>query len=277
MSRSLIHRAISPDPRISILTFRSFSNSEVFPWGTRIAEHRLNPAFLDELESSFKQVTSDENCRAVVLHNEGRFWCNGFDLRWMDRNLAQADAFQRRTEKLLGELLTAPVVTLASIDGHATAAGAMLALACDYRVMSYNPKGTGPSFFIPAVELGLVYSRGMTALMRAKLTPSGQRDVMLMGKRYDGATLESELDIGVKCLSGDPAENAAGSSVDNLQGAIDCLQREILIRDRPGQALSAVKRGLYADAYKQLTNPKQFVSMGWNARGTIGRDRPAKL
>ena len=71
------------------------------------------------------------------------------DLKWIDANLDKADGLQKTAEKALAKLLTCPVPTVASMAGHATAAGAMLSLACDWRVM-----GERGLFFIPAVELG---------------------------------------------------------------------------------------------------------------------------
>ena len=52
----------------------------------------------------------------------------------------------------MARMLTLGIPTVASIPGHCCAAGAMLALACDYRVMGGGEKSL---FFIPAVELGL--------------------------------------------------------------------------------------------------------------------------
>merc|ERR1719159_2152088 len=105
------------------------------------------------------------------------------DLRWIDDQVnrrgseAEANALQAQAERVLGTVLTLGVPTLASVSGHCCAAGAMLALACDFRVHS---GGANSLFFIPAVELGLRYSPGMLALLSAKLGPNAQRDLLLL-------------------------------------------------------------------------------------------------
>jgi enoyl-CoA hydratase/carnithine racemase len=125
------------------------------------------------------------------------------------------------------DLLVCPVPTIAAMSGHATAGGAMLALACDYRIASDNIL-----FFIPAVELGLSYSAGLTALMRAKLTPKLQRDVVLYGKRYRGkelGTAEAGFlgeTVDVQSSSSSPASSSSSpSSSDPVQTA---LQQQLL-------------------------------------------------
>merc|ERR1711924_190838 len=109
---------------------------------------------------------------------------------WIDANLNKADDLQKQAEARLASLLTCPVPTIASIAGHCCAAGSMLALACDYRVM--GEKGL---FFIPAVELGLVYSPGMISLMQSKLSPNAQRDIILFGHRYNSKSLDEQLNL----------------------------------------------------------------------------------
>ena len=46
----------------------------------------------------------------------------------------KALALQKETEKSLAKIVTFPIPTIAMLNGHACAAGAMLALAFDYRV-----------------------------------------------------------------------------------------------------------------------------------------------
>ena len=84
----------------------------------------------------------------------------------------------------------------AAINGHFVAAGAMLGLAFDFRVTVSDSQGwphltlcpgiQGPRglFFVPGIDIGLVYSPGMTALMTAKTPYKIQRDLIVLGKRF---------------------------------------------------------------------------------------------
>ena len=73
---------------------------------------------------------------------------------------------------------------MAAISGHCCAAGAMMALCFDYRVMSTD-RGF---FFIPGVDLGLVYSPFQIALMKARLPQRLHRDVILYNSKRWVAT-----------------------------------------------------------------------------------------
>merc|ERR1712039_393012 len=94
---------------------------------------------------------------------------------------------QAGTELLLARLLVFPVPTVAALNGHATAAGAMLALALDFRHMD---KDRG-FVFVPGIDLGLTYSNGMSRLMEAKLPQVLHRDFIVYGERFGAPVLQT--------------------------------------------------------------------------------------
>ena len=72
---------------------------------------------------------------------------------------------------------------VAALNGHAFAGGAMLALACDFRVMR-----TDRGFFcIPEIDLGLPLAPGMASLIQARLPKLAAHEAIVTGKRYGGA------------------------------------------------------------------------------------------
>jgi enoyl-CoA hydratase/carnithine racemase len=68
-------------------------------------------------------------------------------------------------EELLARVAALPMVTVAAIQGHAFAAGAMLTLACDFRVM----RADRGFWCLPEADIGLAFSAGMTALIQSRL------------------------------------------------------------------------------------------------------------
>jgi enoyl-CoA hydratase/carnithine racemase len=64
---------------------------------------------------------------------------------------AEATGFLDDVHRLLGRILTFPAITVAAINGHAFAGGAMLATAHDFRVMR-DDRGY---WCLPEVDLGL--------------------------------------------------------------------------------------------------------------------------
>merc|ERR1719277_2268849 len=81
--------------------------------------------------------------------------------------------------RLLARLCCFPLPTVAALSGHWCATGGMMGLALDYRVMS-SDRGF---FFIPGVDLGLVYAPVQVELMKAKLPLLMHRDVILFNTR----------------------------------------------------------------------------------------------
>jgi Delta3-Delta2-enoyl-CoA isomerase len=75
----------------------------------------------------------------------GEIWSNGLDLEWLGQNQDRVQVFVDQVHELLASLLAAPLPTVAAIQGHCFAAGAMLALAHDWRVMRADR-----GYFLPA-------------------------------------------------------------------------------------------------------------------------------
>ena len=156
-----------------------------------LGENRFNPDTLDGLEAALDQVEAIEGPAALVLTGEGKFFSNGLDLEW----LGGADDDGRRQTlsrvyRLFARLLAFPAPTVAAINGHVFAAGAMMALACDWRVMRED-RGY---FCLPEADIGLVFVPGLTALITEKLSPAAARDTMLTGGRFGASQC---LDLGV--------------------------------------------------------------------------------
>ena len=84
--------------------------------------------------------------------------------------------------KFLGRLVAFPVATVAAMNGHAFAAGAMLALAHDYRVM----RGDRGFFCLPEVDIKIPLAPGMNSLIKCRMSPMVFRDTVLTGRSRRG-------------------------------------------------------------------------------------------
>jgi len=147
----------------------------------RSGENRFNPAFIGELMRALDEAEHADEPTALVLTGDGKFFSNGLDLAWMS-----GEGRDRAGEVLSGmlgifaRLLGSPIATVAALNGHAFAGGAMLALACDFRVMR-----TDRGFFcIPEIDLGLPLHPGMAALIQARLPKLTAHEAIVTGKRY---------------------------------------------------------------------------------------------
>jgi len=232
-----------------------------FPWGTRIFEHRINRPLLDQVNAAL-DVAEQKGVQAVVVTGEGRFFCNGMDLQYISANVAEATDLQRSAEQLLARILTLGVPTVAALNGHWTAAGAMLGLAFDVRVMPCDGKGL---FFVPGIDIGLVYSAGMTELMKAKMPQRLWNDVLCFGARYQSEEL---LHHGVV--------NAAPPAAELLQRSLDmaCELKKKGKDEKTRETMRGIKFNLYRKAVERLGTDVQdmgFASGTWDPTGRAAK------
>ncbi|XP_078606791.1 uncharacterized protein LOC144879324 [Branchiostoma floridae x Branchiostoma japonicum] len=147
-------------------------------------ENRLNLKFLADLNAALDKVLSYPDVQAMVTTGVGKFYSNGIDLDWL---MKQGLDIQRQFLDKFGEvkmrILTFPLPTIAAINGHCFAGGALLAVCHDYRVMR-SKQGW---FCMPEIYLELRFDPAMVALLKRRL-PGGdvQRDILLFGKRFPG-------------------------------------------------------------------------------------------
>jgi enoyl-CoA hydratase/carnithine racemase len=200
----------------------------------RAGENRFNPDTLDALDAALDAAAASVPT-PVVLTGEGKFFSNGFDVEWMAGAAeGQAERVVARFGGLVARLLAFPGYVVGAVNGHAFGAGAMLALACDQRVMRED-RGY---FCLPEVDLGLSFSPGMAALITTKLAPASAQEAMLTGRRYGG-----------------PAAVAAGIAAqsvpeDELVGT--AVRHAAAMSGKPSASVAAIKTGMYAGAIELL-------------------------
>ncbi|HEX2095765.1 MAG TPA: enoyl-CoA hydratase/isomerase family protein [Solirubrobacterales bacterium] len=198
-------------------------------------ENRLHPEMLAELETILDELEAGDEPAALVLTGSGKFFSNGLDLDYMSANPDDSDRTLARVHRLFARLLALEVPAIAAINGHAFAAGAMLALCFDQAVMRED-RGW---FCLPEADIGLAFTPGMNALIRARLSPSVAHEAMVLARRYSGS--EAQAAGIVAGLA--PEEQVLGSAVDRAEA----------LAGKPRHAIAAIKRDLYAGALEPLT------------------------
>jgi enoyl-CoA hydratase/carnithine racemase len=138
-------------------------------------ENRFSPDWLQRVHSSLDGVTG-----ALVTTGSGKFYSNGLDLEWLLANGDQAAKYVAEVQELFARVLTLPVPTVAAVNGHAFGAGAMLAMAHDFRVMRTD-RGY---FCFPEADINIPFTPGMAALIQGKLTPAAAIASMTTGRRF---------------------------------------------------------------------------------------------
>lgn len=140
---------------------------------------------LDTVEAS-----SGDSC-LLIWSDHPKTFCNGIDLEWM---LAQppADilAFVRRLEDLFLRIALLPLPTLAAINGNAYGGGAILATACDFRVM----RADRGRFCYPEVRIRKAFTPAMIEVIRLLPNPRALNRLALTADAIGG---EEALALGV--------------------------------------------------------------------------------
>jgi enoyl-CoA hydratase/carnithine racemase len=145
-------------------------------------ENRFSLDFLDEIDGHLEQI-AESGAGGLITIGSGKFYSNGLDLDWLLAHGDQMQFYVGRVHALFAHVLTLPVATAAALNGHAFGAGAMLAMAHDYRVMR-DDRGY---FCFPEVDIRIPFTPGMAALIQAKLTPAAAVASMTTGRRFGGA------------------------------------------------------------------------------------------
>jgi enoyl-CoA hydratase/carnithine racemase len=209
-------------------------DGEVFVLDLGEDENRFNPDWVDAVTAFVDEVAAADGPRALVSKATGKFWSNGLDLAWLGANAEQAGPFVDSVHGLFARLLSLPVPAVAACQGHVFAAGAMLALAHDFRVMRVD-RGY---FCLPEVDISIPFTPGMGALIQARLAPQTAHEAMTTGRRYGGA------------------EAAAAGIVDEAVAEEQVLEAAVararLLAGKAGPTLGAIKEQMYAPALALL-------------------------
>eukprot|EP00928_Gymnodinium_smaydae_P062136 TRINITY_DN46064_c0_g1_i1.p1 TRINITY_DN46064_c0_g1~~TRINITY_DN46064_c0_g1_i1.p1 ORF type:complete len:317 (-),score=57.40 TRINITY_DN46064_c0_g1_i1:85-1008(-) len=246
--------------KVAVVTMLEHANVS-FSWGTRICEHRINPLFLREMNTALDEAERAE-AQALVVIGEGRFFSNGMDLQYIAANVAESTQIQTDAELLLARLLTLNIPTIAALNGHFAAAGAMLGLAFDKRVMPRDGKGL---FFVPGIDIGLVYSQGMTELMKSKLPQNMQNDAICFARRYECKELLLHGVVNEAPLARDLRAKAIEVATSVKSKGNDAKTRS---------TMHGIKMNLYREAASALgTNVQDmgFKSGTWDATGRASK------
>ena len=109
---------------------------------------RLNALTFDvyaDLRDLFREMDHQPDVRVVVITGEGRGFCSGGDVHEIIGELLKMDAtgllaFTRMTGAVIQAMRECQVPVIAAVNGVAAGAGAVIALAADFRIMARSAK-----------------------------------------------------------------------------------------------------------------------------------------
>lgn len=105
----------------------------------------INLSLVVEVKSILSEIAQDPLIHSLVLTSSNdKFFSIGFDIPGLfDLEIQDFTAFYRSFNRLCLDLYSWPKPTLAALPGHAIAGGCILALCCDYRMITQGRKFIG--------------------------------------------------------------------------------------------------------------------------------------
>lgn len=199
-------------------------------------DNRFNRASLQRINALLDQVAAVDGPAALVTIGTGKFYSNGLDLDWVASGEADMTFVDLAMEaqRLLARTLTFPRPTVAAINGHCFAAGAMWSLAHDFRVM----RADRGFWSMPEVDIEIPFTEGMASIIQARLAPQVAHRVMTTAHRYGGDEAQS---AGIVDL--------AVAEEEVLAKAIELAA---VLAEKDPDTLEAIKQGMYAPVVRAL-------------------------
>ncbi|GII20468.1 enoyl-CoA hydratase-related protein [Planosporangium mesophilum] len=214
--------------------------NDVFLLDLGDGENRFHPDWLASVNAALDEVEQASGPRALVTCATGKFFSNGLDLEWLGTHGEQRHEYVTTVHELFARVLTLPLITVAALQGHTFAAGAMLSLAHDFRVM----RADRGFWCLPEADIHIPFTRGMSALIQARLTPQTAHEAMTTAHRYGGqdALAAAIVDRAVD----EDAVRRTAVEIAESQAA------------KAGDTLATIKTRLYAsvlDTLRDTDNP----------------------
>ncbi|XP_022145482.1 enoyl-CoA delta isomerase 2, peroxisomal-like [Momordica charantia] len=214
-------------------------------------EHRLSPSLIDSILAALSQIRAQASPGSVLITtSHGKFFSNGFDLRWAHAAGSVSAAADRLShmvhifKPVVAQLLSLPMPSIAAISGHAAAAGFILALSHDYLIMR-SDRGV---LYMSEVDLGLTLPDYFTALFNSKIgSGSVRRDVFLRGMKVKG---EAAVRMGI-------VESAHDGDDGAMKAALR-LGEQLAARNWEGEPYAEIRKSLYPGISRLLGLPEKL-------------------
>lgn len=219
---------------------------------TRLSSNFIKDAFLpalDVVEREWRvqwreaQATkTKEGGRGALIivgnRSQNKFFSNGLDYESAIKNPV---FFPNYYSPMALRLLSFPIPTVAALNGHCFAGGMILALSCDYRVMTDGSKRNA-WMCMNEIDFGATWPHAFGFIVRAKVTDAQTvRKIALEGHRFTPQeALESRL-----------VDHIVPGDTEAVLQKAQQVGEAAAGHARSG-AWGGIRRGLYTDAVKAL-------------------------
>ena len=225
--------------------------------------HAIDLDLVHHLNEALEKVRKDSGVRSLILGStNNKFFSIGFDIPHLfELEREDFSVFYRAFNRLCIDLYTFPKPTIAAITGHAIAGGCILALCCDYRIISEGRKLMG----LNEIKLGVPVPYPGDWMVRYLIGIHNARKMMDLGEFYEPA---DALRLGI-VDDVFPLQDVRGQS----------LEKAKMLGSLPPQAFQVIKQNrverVTAHMKEQLEEKEKVFIECWYAEETRERLKEA--
>jgi len=176
----------------------------------------LNGDLIEELRSTFEELSGDPAVRSIVLSGEGKAFCGGADVAMMRESLELSREDNVAGARALSAMFRAidrcPKPVIAKIHGAALGGGAGLVAVCDIAIAASDA-----AFGFTEVKLGIIPAV-ISPFVLAKIGASHARALFLTGERFDARRAQA-IGLVHEVVVGDTLDVAVERVVNEIFSA----------------------------------------------------------
>jgi 3,2-trans-enoyl-CoA isomerase len=148
---------------------------------TRGKVNALDESFVERLNKSLGHLASDRDIRAVILTGEGKFFSFGFDIpEFLGYSKGSFIRYLTKFCNLYTSMFLFPKPLIAALNGHTIAGGCMLAIACDYRLMTSGKA----KIALNEITFGSTLPAGSVEMLRYCVGHGNAQKILYSGAMY---------------------------------------------------------------------------------------------
>ena len=185
----------------------------------------MNAQMIEEITSAVGQISSNADMRVCILQAQGKTFCAGGDLAWMQEQMKQSREDKMAGAIKLSKMLTAlddlPCPLIGKVQGSAYGGGIGMMAVCDIVIASNEAK-----FALTETKLGLIPATIGPFVIR-RIGEAWARQYFFSAKPFDCNTAKA-MNLVSQC-----------GSAEELDGLVEAEIEQIL-KCRPG-AVSRAK------------------------------------
>ena len=227
---------------------------------TRGITNAINLELVDELTTNLQKIKQDPGIHSIVFSSSNeKFFAIGFDIPELFK-LSQEDfkVFYQSYNRLCLDLYSFPKPTIAALTGHAIAGGCILALCCDYRIISEGRKLMG----LNEIKLGVPVPYPGDCILRQIVGSRNAQEITYTGDFFPSEEL---LQMGL-----------VDKVVPLKQVISEAIGKAKILGSLPQEAFSMIKHNrieiVEAQILKNLTEKENSFLKHWfstEARGQL--------